>query len=185
MKHYRIQLIVALLAMTIGVIAWAKEKPPEATGAHRLVEVVYITDRSDITEGAGQRWIYDALIAQGVEDSDIQDGSVAAGRIYCCKPDVADDPSFVFYAPPDIRLDYGDIVELRVGSKPNSKKGVLAVISTAVRIREKAGDANTACRWFPEHEGKWLRILNCDWMEAEGWVYYKTFRAKTWYKPAD
>ncbi len=184
MKRYLIQLIVALLAMAIGAIAWAKEKPPDAKGAHRLVEVVYLTDRAFITEGAGQRWIYDALIAQGVEDSDIQDGSVALGRIYCCKGD-GEDASFVFYAPPDIQLDYGDIVEIRVGSKPKSKKGVVAVISNAVRIREKAGEPNTACRWFPEHEGKWLRVLNCDWMEAEGWVYYKTFRGKTWYKPAD
>jgi hypothetical protein len=184
MKRYLIQLIVALLAMAISAIAWAKEKPPEAKGAHRLVEVVYLTDRPFITEGAGQRWIYEALIAQGVEDSDIQDGSVALGRMYCCKPD-GDDSSLVFYVPPDIQLNYGDIVEIRVGSRPKPKKGVLAVISKAVRIREKAGDANSACRWFPEHEGKWLRILTCDWMEAEGWVYYKTFRAKAWYKPAD
>ncbi|MDX1406164.1 MAG: hypothetical protein R3192_16615 [Woeseiaceae bacterium] len=156
---------------------------PQMVGAHRVVEVTYLADRADITDGEG-RWVYDLLMAQGVADADIHDGSVATGRVYCCKDDPSNDEWIMFYAPPGIQLKSGDIVEIRLAYLGKPKRGEQEDgLSTAVRVRENARDARRACRWIPEIEGNWNRILKCDWMETEGWVY-QTGLYKTWYKPA-
>ena len=56
-------------------------------------------------------------------------------------------------------------------------------INTATRVRQRKDASNPQCRWVPDNEKLWMRVLYCDWMEAEGWVEKKGFES-TWLKPA-
>lgn len=175
--------VAATLLTLLAPLCWAGDKPFASEGVHRMVEVVHLSERSVLTDGPG-KWVYESLIDQGVGDADIRDGSIAHGRVYCCKKNPADDFSILFYTPPEMPLKVGDRVEIRLGRPSNPKKNDPGVISTAIRIREDSATSNGSCRWIPEEENLWLRVLTCDWMESEGWVYQKgTY--KTWYKPAE
>jgi len=174
------RLVALAVALTWCLPALSKDKPYEANGAHRMVEVAYLPALSDISEGEG-RWIYESLLRDGIDAADIGDSSIAVGRIYCCRPNPVDDPSFLFYTPPDMPLQIGDRVEIRIPGRP--KKGRPVSLSRTVRIWESGESVGSECIWDPEIEGNWLRVLKCDFMEAEGWVYQKGLY-KTWYKPA-
>src|SRR5262245_31018803 len=52
----------------------------------RMAEVVYLAPRSEILREPepGRTSLYRNLLAAGIKDSEIQDGSVAIGRVYCC-----------------------------------------------------------------------------------------------------
>ncbi len=176
----RILLVLSLLGL--GGVSHA-EKKFAAPGVHRIVEVVYLADRSEITDGPG-RWAYERLIAQGIRDSEIVDGSFAVGRVYCCKRDPADDFTLNFYAAPDLGIELGDFVEIILGVASQDKSGAQPVLSVAVRKRERANDPASACWWDPEQPGLWMRVIRCRWMESEGWVY-QTGMHKTWYRPAE
>jgi len=89
------------------------------------------------------------------------------------------------FVPSGIKVEMGDIVEVRVGHP--EKKGVPGALNTVLRIREKAGDANRMCRWEPPDERLWTRVLYADWMPQEGWLREKgspLVLYPPWYKPA-
>jgi len=176
------KILLALILISLSSVGNA-EKEFAAPGVHRMVEVVYLADRSEITDGPG-RWAYDRLIAQGVRDSDIVDGSFAIGRIYCCKRDPADDFTLKFYASADLGIEVGDIVEIRLGVASQDNSGEQPILSVAVRKRERANDPDSACWWDPDQPGLWMKVIRCRWMESEGWVYQKGMH-KTWYRPGE
>ena len=105
------RLVLFVLLILVPTLANTKEKPFAAEGVHRILEVVHLASRLELTSGPG-RDVYDGLISQGVPDEDIVDGSVASGRVYCCKSNPHDDFFILFYAPPDVRLKPGDRVEV-------------------------------------------------------------------------
>ena len=169
--------VAALLLIVIagfpGVLAEKeKVKPFYAGGAHRMVEITYVGTREEIVEEGD---LHRQLLDLGILDEEIADGSAALGMIYCCGGKISLQTRFLFYVPPESRVQVGDFVEIRLRENYG--------IATAVQVRQEAGATHRTCRWYPEQEGLWMRVVYCDWMTMEGWVYNKKLR-KTWYKPA-
>ena len=169
----------ALLNIYPAHFANAKDLPQ---GSHILTMVVQLASRQE-TLATGEDGALGSLHRHGIRDEDIADGSVAVGFVYCCGGKVSRDTMWVFYVPPEFHLAVGDVVELEVGKPENKKHAEPGVINRVVQVRESFKDETGSCRWDPEDERMWARILYCDWMKSEGWKY-KGGLSKTWYKPA-
>jgi hypothetical protein len=170
-------LVVMLASCASGSRLYADPATPEDAGALRLVQVVSIATRQDIVALAEP---YRQLLSAGVADSDLIDGSLIAGRIYCCGgPNEGGTAAWVFVSP-GMQLGIGDIVEVRMGHPP--ALGGPGAVNRALRVRQKAGEAG-ACRWIPETPGLWARYLYCSWMEQEGWQARQGLYP-AWLKPA-
>jgi len=169
------------LFLIIGLSTCAsvsKVHPPvsDEAGALRLAEVMALATRQEIlTLGVH----YDYFLASGIKDSDLRDGSIGAGRVYCCGGPPEQDSAIWFYIPTGVNVEPGNIVEVRMGRQPG--KNDRGTVNTVVRIRYK-DISQGPCRWVPEKEGLWMRILHCDWMEEEGWIE-RGGLWKTWLKP--
>ena len=127
---------------------------------------------------------YDLLIASGIEDSDLRDGSLASGKTFCCgKTD--EGQAMWFYVPPGVDVELGDIVELRMGRNPRAKREGEdpGEPNTVTRVRIRNGENDGICWWDPPEEYLWRRILRCKWMEEEGWILAKG-SWKAWIKSA-
>lgn len=122
---------------------------------------------------------YQILLASEITDSEIHDGSVALGKVYCCwEPDEREN-SIAFYIPENLMVKLGDIVEVKAGMIP--ARGNQGSTNTATRVVQKAEVKNGQCHWVPEDEHLWGRVLYCDWMPTEGWIEQKGLW-KTWLK---
>ena len=147
----------------------------ENTGVVRVTQVTALATRQDIL-AFGEN--YDRLIASGIQDADLRDGSVARGRTYCCGDS---DLSIWFYVPHGIDVGVGDIVEVKMGRQPEDHdRGAVNIVT---QVRHKREDADKHCRWDPPNERLWMRILYCDWMAKEGWVERWGGWDKAWVKP--
>jgi len=147
-------------------------------GSLRLAQVIYISSRQ---ETIGEKRLLDILIACGVEEASIRDGSIVMARIYCCGGSNEVETARMLYAPPEIRVDLGDVVEVLVGHPANGADP--GRLNTVTRIRQKRADPDGACRWDPPDEGKWTRVLYADWMPQEGWIRESGPIFPAWYKP--
>jgi hypothetical protein len=124
-----------------------------------------LAPRSEIMSHAP---VHQSLVASGVKDSDIRDGSVARGRVYCRGGKTEEAFAFLFYVPPDMSVRRGDFVEVRSG--PVVKKGDMGKpvnVNVVTRVVDK-----TACRWDPPGQ-QLMRVIYCDWMQKEGWTQQK------------
>jgi hypothetical protein len=146
-------------------------------GALRLVQVMMVGTRADIV--GAKEW-HEALLASGIRDDAITDGSMAVGRVFCCGGTAERPTRQAFYIPPGTSVAPGDVVELRAGREP--APGTSAQVNVATRVVQKDGERG-ACRWEPQDPKLWMRVLYCDWMPAEGWVELKTTLQHTWMKP--
>src|SRR5215468_3451609 len=146
-------------------------------GSLRMAEVVGVADQALIRSG----WTYEVLVKSGVNPSQIQDGSVAGARVYCCGGPNEEGTAILFYVPSGMNVEVGDIVEVRMGRQPDN--GDPGVVNTLAQIRQKHDAKDGPCRWVPPNPRLWVRELYCDWMPQEGWVE-KTGMWKAWYKPA-
>jgi hypothetical protein len=129
--------------------------------------------------------LYDAIIASGIKDSEIVDGSVIVARIYCCggmTENLSSEKANarVLYVPKGLNVALGDIVEVRAGRPPENKDAGLLNIVT--RVVQRYGVENGNCWWDPKDDRLWLRVLYCDWMPREGWVKQEGLHP-AWYKP--
>lgn len=131
----------------------------------RVVEVVAIASRDEIVSNRDE--IYDPLIASGISDDEIVDGSVVAGIGFCCGRHLASSSKNFFFVPKDVKIEIGDIVEVKSG-RVRSRDDAGAV-NRATRVRQKKSDGTGSCRWDPPGE-ELGKILYCDWMPAEGWA---------------
>lgn len=130
-----------------------------------LSEVVYLVPRSQLLQQSP--WGYKSLLASGVQDAEIKDGSVAWGRVYCCGGKTDEAFAFAFHVPSEIRVQRGDLVEVRSG--PATRSGEVSTpVNTVTRLVDKS-----ACRWDPPDPRQLKRVLYCEWMEKEGWKRYK------------
>jgi hypothetical protein len=147
-------------------------------GSLRLVQVIYVASRA---ESLAQEWIVRSLQASGISESDIHDGSLVVGRVHCCGgPNEKDRPP-LFYVAQDIKVEVGDVVEIRSGSADDVKNPG-GPVNMLTRIREKYGDHDRQCRWDPPETYLWGRILYCDWMPTEGWTLEREGFDKYWVK---
>lgn len=146
-------------------------------GVVRLAEVMQLGTRREIV-ALGIHYQY--LLAAGIKDAELRDGSLGVGRVYCCGGPPEQGAAIWFYIPRELSIQAGNIVEVKMGRQPaGSDPGA---INTAVRVRHQ-GLSQGPCRWRPERDGLWMRVIHCDWMEKEGWVE-RDGLYKTWLKPA-
>lgn len=172
----RALVIVTSLASCSSV---SRVHPPTAddAGVVRLTEVMQVGTRQEIVALDSH---YKHLLAAGIRDADLGDGSLGAGRVYCCGGPPELGAAIWFYIPKEMSIQVGNVVEVRMGRQPaGSDPGA---VNTAVRVRHQ-GISQGPCRWSPERDGLWMRVIHCDWMEKEGWVE-RGGLYKTWLKPA-
>lgn len=172
---------VIIMASLTSCASVSKVHPPisDDTGALRLAEVMQLGTRQEIV-ALGDH--YKHLLASGLNDSDLRDGCLGRGKVYCCGGflEQAQGNEMWFYIPNDMRVEVGDIVEVRRGRQPTTNDP--GAVNTAVRVRHNE-ISHGPCRWVPEQEGLQKRVLFCDWMEKEGWVE-RNGLWNTWLKPA-
>jgi len=144
----------------------------------RLAQVVEIEKRALVMEN---KKLYEALLASGVGDSNITDGSIVVSRIYCCGGSGEGALAVILYVPNGINVALGDIVELRTGHPP--EKGEAGSLNTVTRVVQKRGDGGNNCWWDPKDDRLWLRVLYCDWMPKEGWVKQGGL-SPAWFRPS-
>ncbi len=179
-KHTLAAVVVCVTSITLFSCATVSRLHPPIqgeTGALRLAEVMVLATRQEIVSLGIN---YEHLLASGIKDADLQDGSLVAGRVYCCGGSIEYSSAPWIYVPRGMSVEVGDLVEIKMGRQP--RKNDPGAVNTAVRVRHK-GISNAPCRWAPEQQGLWMRILHCDWMEKEGWIQKKGLY-KTWLKPA-
>lgn len=170
-------LALVLQACATGSRLHPDPAAPDEAGASRLVQLTEFATRAQILS-LGEH--YQRLLASGIPDEELVDGSLAIGRIYCCGGSNEAGTAPWVFLPPAVRAAPGDIVEVRMGRAPAA--GHRGEVNTAVRIRQRAGE-NGPCRWIPDNPGLWARYLYCPWMEQEGWQERRgTYPA--WLKPA-
>jgi hypothetical protein len=173
-------LIMICLACAVSSAGTSRLYPPakDETGALRLAQVVKIATREEIL-GLGVNLQY--LLASGLNDSDFKDGSLAAGRIYCCHQWTEEGTAMWFYVPPDVPVKLGDIVVIRMGRESTKKDP--GTVNVVIEVRQKIDAPDSQCSWDPPDNKMWTRVLYCTWMPAEGWTLKKGLH-KTWLKRA-
>lgn len=172
-----------LLFVCLGHLATAATSrlyPPSdgESGGLRLVQVMAVATRDEILK-SGESLQH--LLASGLKDSDLKDGSVAMARIYCCHLSTEQGTAIWLYVPSDVPVNPGDLVVVRMGRKATKKDS--GAVNTAVQVREKKDTPNSQCTWDPPDDKMWTRVLYCSWMPAEGWQLHNGLH-KTWLKPA-
>jgi len=177
-----------LAALSVTLIAACSAPPLRIqsdlvpAGSLRVAQVMHITKRAEITNSD----MYKSIIATGISDSELIDGSVVVARIYCCGG-ISDELSSEFrhrrmlYVPKSIKVELGDFVEVKVGRPPeNGDSGLLNMVT---RVVAKQGESHESCWWDPNNPRLWLRVPYCEWMPKEGWVSQGGLYP-AWYKPA-
>ena len=176
MHHYSRRTLILACAVSLLLASCSTTSrlqpshvPP---GSDRLAEVMALATRDRIVNMSA----YQEMLNSGISDSQIVDGSLAAGRVYCCG-DTDKSTAIWFYVPSTLKVQPGDIVEVQMGSGSGA-------INVALSVRESAGAAQKHCHWDPPDESLWMRVLYCDWMPNEGWVEQKSALYHTWTKPS-
>jgi len=148
----------------------------------RVAQVVAIANREDIIQSKDE---YKAIIAAGVADSDLQNGSVVVARIYCCGG-VSETLSseyasrIMLYVPRILKTAVGDFVEVKVGRSPEQGDG--GRLNTVTRVVAQVGNNPESCWWEPRNPKLWLRYPYCEWMPKEGWIKQEGLYP-AWFKP--
>jgi len=150
-------------------------------GSLRVAQVVLIAQRNDILKAEA----YKGIIAAGVSDSDLVDGSIVMARIYCCGGVTKEASSEyadrrMLYVPAGLKVGLGDFVEVRVGRPPQHGDG--GRLNTVTRVVAKEGDQPETCWWDPRDDRLWLRTTYCEWMQKDGWVKQGGL-SPAWFKP--
>jgi len=173
-------LILLLAACSTPPLRIESDSVP--AGSLRVAQVIAIAKHEDIPKLEA----YKGIIAAGVADSDLSDGSIVMARIYCCGGPTRETSAEyadrrMLYVPKDLRVGLGDFVEVRVGRPPEHGDG--GRLNTVTRIVAKDGESPEHCWWDPKNETLWLRTPYCDWMPKEGWTKQGGI-SPAWFKPA-
>lgn len=151
-------------------------------GSLRLAQITHFVPRAKVLSA---EFVVRSLQASGISEADIDDGSIAGGRVECCGGPNEQGTAPMFYVPKGINVQVGDVVEIRSGS-PGDHRNPSGPVNMLTRIREKQNDFGLQCRWDPPDLNLRERILYCDWMPEEGWKLheYTLGHGKMWIKPA-
>ncbi len=173
-------LFAIFLVCAVADAATSRLYPPhkDESSSLRLVQVVQLASREEILSLGSH---LEHLLASGLKDSDLVDRSLAMGIVNCCNQKTSEGTSAWFYVPPDVALQEGDIVVIRMGRKGDRNEP--GAVNTAIEVREKADAPDSRCIWDPPDPNLWMRVLFCDWMPSEGWTLKKGLY-KTWLKRA-
>ena len=181
--------IIALVLLLLPFVSACSTPPLRiqsdvvSAGSLRVAQVVFIASREQILKVEA----YTSIIAAGIADSDLTDGSVVMARVYCCGG-IGKELSSEFvtrlmlYVPKGLQLGLGDFVEVKVGRPP--EHGDSGRLNTVTRVVAKYEDNKTSsCWWDPRDDRLWLRIVYCEWMSNEGWIKQGGI-SPGWFKPA-
>jgi hypothetical protein len=163
----RLGLVCLLLFLTacVGTSRLHRQHVPE--GSVRLAEVVSLATRNEIDEN---EYIYEALRNADIPDSEIIDGSIGMGRVFCCGGKNELETAIWFYIPKALDVEISDIVEVWSGREVKRAEQKPPHPNTVTRVVEKPTYGSRLCRWVPEDPRLWVRVLYCDGLEAEGWT---------------
>ena len=175
-------LSVLCLGCAISSASTSRLYPPsdDESGGLRLAQVMQLATREQILN-SGET--LEHLHASGIKDSDFKDGSLAVARIYCCHASTDQGTAIWLYSPPDLQVQVGDLVVVRMGRKATKNDG--GMVNQAVEVREHQGTPNSQCSWDPPDETKWRRLLKCTWMPSEGCTLKRSSSHETWFKPPE
>jgi len=152
-------------------------------GASYVAEVIGLSSgKASRVEILGSGELYEMLLASGISDDQIADGSIERGRVYCCGGPQEGGGVTVFYVPHGMSLTPGDLVEVKAGEPKEANKAVRVNVVTRVVLNHAGRSRNASCRWDPPDERLWQRVIYCDWMMAKGWVKERG-TGGLWYKP--
>lgn len=149
-------------------------------GSHKVAEVVFLGSKEQIVNTDN---IYQPLLSAGIDPTNLRNGSVISGRVYCCggKGTAETENNVIIYVPPSIETKVYDIIEYEVGHGPKAEG--LSQLNVALKVRHSDGVKQGICRWEPDNPKLWMRVLKCPWMEDEGWSKGGGLYPE-WYKPA-
>jgi hypothetical protein len=147
--------------------------PPDSL---RLAQVASLIPRAQVLSA---EFVVRSLQASGISEADINDGSIAGGRVECCGGPNEQETAIIFYVPKGINVQVGDVVEIHSGS-PGDLSNPSGPVNMLTRIREKQNDFGRQCRWDPPDPELRGRILYCDWMQAEGWKLERIGLGQYW-----
>jgi hypothetical protein len=190
MKPLRAAAIAALLPLVLclpDVSAGARLSEADQVGVLRAAGVATVVTRDELLGSTYYKDLVALLVARGVVEASIVDGTLVLVRLLCCRDDVEKSNSVYVYNPLAIQVAPGDIIEMRNGDAPswNTAKGTLADLHSVTRVLQRAEEIAGKCWWEPRDERLWGRFVVCEWMPAEGWVEQKKKTNPAWYKPAD
>jgi hypothetical protein len=188
----KFMLLIFLMLILVGCIAYPLRIQHDVVPAESLhaAEVIYVATRNDILKAEA----YKAIITAGVNDSELVDGSIVMGRVYCCggiSVSISEERihAVMVYVPKGLKVKNGDFIEFKVGCPPTSVKedvGLLNTVTRVIKTREELireyNDPSETCWWDPRDERLWLRVIYCKWMPKEGWIEQRG-SYRTWYKP--
>lgn len=146
--------------------------------------VIHLGEREEIV-ATGEAGLFGSLRASGISEEEITDGSVAVAMIYCCRGKFSRTTMLYFYVPAELALAEGDVVEIELGrgtTRKQRKQGDRGTLNRASRVRDSFEQPTGACRWDPENDALWMRVIYCDWMLGEGWLQ-RGGLDKHWYRP--
>lgn len=157
--------LIVILSSCAGTSRLYRQHVPE--GSLRLAEIVALAGREEIEENQN---IYQALLDSDVTDSEITDGSIGMGRVFCCGGKNEYETAIWFYIPKDINAEIDDVVEVWSGREMKQNDPEVGYPNTVVRIVEKPAYGKRVCRWLPDDPSLWARVLYCDGLEEDGWT---------------
>jgi hypothetical protein len=172
-------LVLALFGAGCASVPFISEDVDAPPGALRVASVANIATRLELVQNQD---FYKILLAAGIEDKDIVDGSVIRTQVHCCDgPDVT--TYGMAWVPAGLELQRGDIVEIRVALDPEEVG--LKRFNVVTQVRQPRDAKPSRCDWIPPQPGLWRRTIFCDWMPSEGWVEVRSWGLPyLWMKPA-
>jgi hypothetical protein len=176
---WMVLLVTAMGSMQVRAEATSRLFPyyKDETGILRLAQVMGTGSRQEILE-AGMH--YRLMLAAGIPDEQLVDGSLAIARVYCCGGATEVAQAIWLFVPPGTTVQPGDVVEVRMGRQPEGDDAGL--VNEAVAIRQRSDAAGTGtCRWQPDDPKLPTRTLYCDGIEQQGWVRREGLR-EMWVK---
>ncbi len=160
--------------MLLYVVFLRRSKTISPAGTHVLGVVITVYTLKKIRT-LGKGIIYQKLVQSGYADSEIKDGSAAIIRGQCCGDPDEHTNNKPVYAAPEIGLDIGDIVEVRM-SCPK-------ILPVVVSVRQKHDAGTSTCKWMPDNEKLWTRTMYSKGIENDGWEQYGLYN--WWMKKPD
>src|SRR5262245_56588725 len=148
-------------------------------GSLRVALVEMVATRAEVIQHPE---FHQMLLAAGISNEQLSDGSVIQTRVHCCDgPDVITFGGA--YVPPGIQVARGDVVEIRVATDPEADG--TKRLNVVTQVRQPAEAKPSHCSWVPAEPGLWRRTLYCDWMPVEGWTEIRSYGLPIlWTKPA-
>ena len=184
MRSLRYIVLIAILTSALGACTTRPTSRFHAfhvpDNSLRVAQVVALASREDIL---ATPIALESIMATGVSEAEIQDRMVGAGRVFCCGSPHDEDWLLWIFIPPHLLVEEGDMVEIRSGVKVIRGESEVGPPNIATRVIQRITDDKKQCRWLPDNDRLWRRVLYCDWMKQEGWLQQSDVLFNFWIKP--